>query len=203
MATAAIQVGVGFSSRAATRRLPMFSHHVVRYEPDHEQQAHRNDDQIVQMTDDRNEVRDEIDRTEKIRQHAGSQRLGEPRDSLDLWKRDKPRAPRSSESGPVGAIFQIVRFPLCAFEPLCANARYSTGRTTMVSTVLVMSPPITTVASGHCTFAPALVEIAIGRNPRLACEKELLRIRNRNRTETIAPRNDHRKRSNLWLDSER
>jgi len=32
----------------------------------------------------------------------------------------------------------------------------------------VSSPPMTTVASGRCTSAPAPVEIAIGMKPRLA-----------------------------------
>ena len=32
----------------------------------------------------------------------------------------------------------------------------------------VAGPPVTTVASGRCTSAPALVETAIGRKPRLA-----------------------------------
>ena len=39
------------------------------------------------------------------------------------------------------------------------------GRAIIVSIVEVNNPPITTVASGLCTSAPAPVEIAIGRNP--------------------------------------
>jgi hypothetical protein len=42
------------------------------------------------------------------------------------------------------------------------------GKTTIVSAVDVTRPPIITVASGRCTSAPALVENAMGRNPRLA-----------------------------------
>src|SRR5918995_741167 len=37
-----------------------------------------------------------------------------------------------------------------------------------VSTVDVIRPPITTVANGRCTSAPADLASAIGRNPRLA-----------------------------------
>ena len=44
------------------------------------------------------------------------------------------------------------------------------GNTTKVNIVAVISPPITTVASGLCTSAPTLVEIAIGRNPSAAAE---------------------------------
>ena len=40
--------------------------------------------------------------------------------------------------------------------------------TSAVKSVLVTIPPITTVASGRWISAPALVAIAIGRNPRLA-----------------------------------
>ena len=42
------------------------------------------------------------------------------------------------------------------------------GSTTKVSRVDEIKPPITTVASGFCTSAPALVEMAIGRNPKEA-----------------------------------
>ena len=42
------------------------------------------------------------------------------------------------------------------------------GMTSDVRRVEVMSPPMTTVASGRCISAPSLVDRAIGRNPRLA-----------------------------------
>ena len=38
----------------------------------------------------------------------------------------------------------------------------------MVSSVDVTRPPITTVARGRCTSAPAEVDIAMGRKPRAA-----------------------------------
>ena len=39
------------------------------------------------------------------------------------------------------------------------------GNTSKVSSVLVIRPPITTVASGRCTSAPSPWESAIGRKP--------------------------------------
>ncbi|MNS85825.1 hypothetical protein D3C86_1480950 [compost metagenome] len=45
---------------------------------------------------------------------------------------------------------------------------YRRGRTNKVSKVAVTKPPITTVASGFCTSAPALVLMAMGRKPREA-----------------------------------
>ncbi len=42
------------------------------------------------------------------------------------------------------------------------------GKTIVVNSVEVTKPPITTVASGRCISAPSLVDIAIGKNPRLA-----------------------------------
>ena len=42
------------------------------------------------------------------------------------------------------------------------------GSTTKVSRVEEINPPMTTVASGFWTSAPALVEMAIGRNPNEA-----------------------------------
>src|SRR5206468_7480303 len=44
----------------------------------------------------------------------------------------------------------------------------SVGKTKRVSSVDVTKPPMTTVASGRCTSAPAPVETAIGMNPTLA-----------------------------------
>src|SRR5262245_55402976 len=56
-------------------------------------------------------------------------------------------------------------FPLLtSFE----NHGYTTGSTSRVSNVDVTNPPITTVASGRCTSAPADVASAIGTKPRLA-----------------------------------
>ena len=45
---------------------------------------------------------------------------------------------------------------------------YKTGKTTIVKTVADTKPPITTVAKGLCTSAPALVDTAIGKNPKAA-----------------------------------
>ena len=55
--------------------------------------------------------------------------------------------------------------------PFCfSKSEYKTGRTTKVKMVAVISPPITTVARGRCTSAPALVEIAIGKKPKAAAD---------------------------------
>ncbi len=53
--------------------------------------------------------------------------------------------------------------------------KYSVGNTQSVNSVLVMTPPITTVANGRCTSAPADVLVAIGTNPTLAT-KAVIRI---------------------------
>ena len=45
---------------------------------------------------------------------------------------------------------------------------YNKGSTNRVRNVAVTKPPITTVANGFCTSAPALLLKAIGRNPKLA-----------------------------------
>ena len=39
------------------------------------------------------------------------------------------------------------------------------GNTSNVSNVLVIKPPITTVANGRCTSAPSPCESAIGKKP--------------------------------------
>ena len=49
-----------------------------------------------------------------------------------------------------------------------SNQRYRTGRSTSVSRVADTRPPMTTVASGRCTSAPAPWLMAIGRKPREA-----------------------------------
>ncbi len=46
-----------------------------------------------------------------------------------------------------------------------SNVMYNTGNTNNVSSVATSSPPITTVASGRCTSAPAPLLSAIGRKP--------------------------------------
>ena len=53
------------------------------------------------------------------------------------------------------------------------------GNTTNVSNVAVISPPITTVASGFCTSAPAEVDNAIGRKPSEATAAVMITGRNR------------------------
>ena len=45
---------------------------------------------------------------------------------------------------------------------------YKIGKTTIVRIVAVIKPPITTVANGRCTSAPADDEIAIGKKPKAA-----------------------------------
>ena len=50
---------------------------------------------------------------------------------------------------------------------------------TSVSNVAVIRPPITTVAKGFCTSAPADVEIAIGRNPSEATAAVMMTGRRR------------------------
>ena len=51
-----------------------------------------------------------------------------------------------------------------------SSQAYNTGNTTSVKIVALINPPITTVANGRCTSAPALVEIAMGKNPKAAAE---------------------------------
>ena len=50
------------------------------------------------------------------------------------------------------------------------NTRYSKGSTNNVNAVAEINPPITTVANGFCTSAPALVLNAIGKKPKLATD---------------------------------
>ncbi len=57
------------------------------------------------------------------------------------------------------------------------------GRTSSVSAVEVIRPPITTVASGRCTSAPVPVASAIGMKPRLATRAVI----KTGRTRSIAP----------------
>jgi hypothetical protein len=44
------------------------------------------------------------------------------------------------------------------------NQGYRAGSTSNVSSVALIRPPMTTVASGRCTSAPEFIETAIGRN---------------------------------------
>ena len=60
----------------------------------------------------------------------------------------------------VGIFFFLI------FTP-SSNA-YNNGITTSVSSVAVNSPPITTVANGRCTSAPAEPDTAIGKKPSIA-----------------------------------
>ena len=61
---------------------------------------------------------------------------------------------------------------------------YAVGSTRSVSSVADTRPPITTVASGRCTSAPALVETAIGMKPTLATSAVISTGRSR----VVAPR---------------
>ena len=47
---------------------------------------------------------------------------------------------------------------------------YRTGKTTNVNMVAVNKPPITTVAKGRCTSAPAFVDMAMGKKPSAAAD---------------------------------
>ena len=49
-----------------------------------------------------------------------------------------------------------------------SKIEYKTGNTNIVNKVADTKPPITTVAKGRCTSAPAFVEIAIGKKPSAA-----------------------------------
>ena len=53
-----------------------------------------------------------------------------------------------------------------SFSPVTfSNNRYNEGKTIRVKNVATNNPPITTVAKGRCTSAPAPLLIAIGKNP--------------------------------------
>ena len=47
----------------------------------------------------------------------------------------------------------------------CPEARIRAGKTSNVSSVALIKPPITTVARGFCTSAPVPVASAIGTKP--------------------------------------
>ena len=51
-------------------------------------------------------------------------------------------------------------------KDLFSTQWYKMGNTNNVSNVEVNNPPITTVANGRCTSAPADAEIAIGKKPK-------------------------------------
>ena len=67
--------------------------------------------------------------------------------------------------GSIIVIFAFLRFLVSLF---LSKIEYNTGKTNMVNNVAETNPPITTVANGLCTSAPAFVEIAIGKNPSAA-----------------------------------
>jgi acetyl esterase len=46
--------------------LPQIFHHISRYEPHRQENGERHDDEIVEVSDDRNEIRDQVDRTQGI-----------------------------------------------------------------------------------------------------------------------------------------
>ncbi len=58
-----------------------------------------------------------------------------------------------------------------------------TGKTIIVKIVAVNKPPITTVANGLCTSAPADEEIAIGKNPKAAAAA----VNNTGRSLSVVP----------------
>jgi hypothetical protein len=61
----------------------------------------------------------------------------------------------------------------------CSTHAYTVGNTNNVKIVDDTNPPITTVASGRCTSAPALRDTAIGMNPTLATNAVMSTGRNR------------------------
>src|SRR5690606_26552195 len=85
-------------------------------------------------------------------------------------------AQRAREAGLVlhepelhGAVDHVVPARSSASRaPRPANHGYSEGRITSVSSVELMRPPTTTVASGRCTSAPTPVARAMGTKPRAA-----------------------------------
>ena len=58
-----------------------------------------------------------------------------------------------------------------------------TGKTINVKSVAVINPPITTVANGRCTSAPAPDEMAIGKNPKAAAAA----VNNTGRSLSVVP----------------
>ena len=60
-----------------------------------------------------------------------------------------------------------------------SSHKYNTGKTNSVRKVAVINPPITTVASGRCTSAPAPLLNAIGKNPNEATAAVINTGRNR------------------------
>src|SRR5690606_37110995 len=80
-----------------------------------------------------------------------------------FWK--KPKLTNSNNTG-------VIVFILLFFGGLWLriNTRYNRGNTNNVNAVAEINPPITTVAKGFCTSAPALVLNAIGKKPKLATD---------------------------------
>ena len=62
-----------------------------------------------------------------------------------------------------------------------------------------MRPPITTVAKGRCTSAPALVEIAIGKNPNVATEAVIRTGRSRFLAASIAASRGDTPDERFWI----
>ena len=60
---------------------------------------------------------------------------------------------------------------------------YKIGKTNKVSKVEVNKPPITTVAKGRCTSAPADCENAIGKKPKAAAAA----VSNTGRKRSVVP----------------
>ena len=82
---------------------------------------------------------------------------------------EKPEKPTNNRKIVKGFTRSLsLAFPLFFFSLL--NKEYITGKTINVSRVEVINPPITTVANGRCTSAPAPVETAIGKKPKAAAE---------------------------------
>ena len=62
---------------------------------------------------------------------------------------------------------------------LFSTHSYKAGSKIKVKNVELNTPPITTVANGLCTSAPALLASAIGTNPKLATSAVISTGRNR------------------------
>ena len=75
--------------------------------------------------------------------------------------------PHGDSSASIRAMAALGILPVvfrCAFS----SKAYNKGTTSKVSSVAVNSPPMTTVAKGRCTSAPADPDTAMGRKPNMA-----------------------------------
>jgi len=57
----------------------MFGHHLDGYQSGYEQQPGRNDNQVIEISQDRDEIRDKVDWTEQVCEYRCGQDLSVPR----------------------------------------------------------------------------------------------------------------------------